>query len=93
MNIDVEFDSAKEAVNLAKHHVSLADAEILLAGPHVIEVDDRAEYGEERIIATGNIAGRLHVCIYTLRGMTYRIISLRKANGREVDAYRKSRSG
>ena len=93
MSLDVEFDSAKDAANLTKHHVSLADAEILLAGPHIIEVDDRTEYGEERIIATGEIAGRPHVCIYTLRGMTYRIISLRKANRREVDAYRKSRSG
>jgi uncharacterized protein len=93
MSLNVEFNSAKEAVNLAKHHISLADAEILLAGSHVVEVDDRAEYGEERIIATGEIAGRLHVCIYTLRGMTYRVISLRKANRREVDAYRKSRSG
>jgi uncharacterized DUF497 family protein len=29
----------------------------------------------------------MHVCVYTLRGEAYRIIPLRKANRREVDAY------
>jgi uncharacterized DUF497 family protein len=38
-------------------------------------------------MAYGLIHGRMHVCVYTLRGEVCRIISLRKANRREVDAY------
>lgn len=49
--------------------------------------DARRDYGERRVIADGLIRGRMHVCVYTLRGDTHRIISPRKANGREVDAY------
>jgi uncharacterized DUF497 family protein len=49
--------------------------------------DTRRDYGEPRVIAYGLIRGRINVCVYTLRGDIYRIISLRKANRREVDAY------
>ncbi len=70
--------------------MSLNDPAILLNGAHTVDVDDRVSYGEERFIAKGDIAGRLHVCVHTLRGATYRIISLRKANRREIHAYRQS---
>jgi len=78
------FDSTKDEVNLAKHGVSLALAEVLFAGPHVSEADDRFEYGEVREISFGLIAGRLFVCVYVDRGADRRVISLRKANRREV---------
>ena len=47
------------------------------------------EYGEHRMIALGEITGRVHVCVYMVRDGKRRVISLRKANRREVDAYRK----
>jgi uncharacterized DUF497 family protein len=87
--VNIECDPAKDAANRAKHGVSLFAAERLLSAPHAVEIDDRFEYGEQREIATGEIAGRLFVCVYTLRGDIYRIVSLRKANQREIDAYRK----
>ena len=49
--------------------------------------DARREYGEPRFVAYGLIRNRMHVCVYTLRGDAHRIISLRKANRSEVDAY------
>jgi len=58
------FDPAKDAINRAKHGVSLALAEILFAGPHATTSDDRFDYGEVRQIAFGLIAGRLFVCVY-----------------------------
>ena len=88
--IDIEFDGTKEKANLAKHGISLGFAEILLSGPHLAVLDDRFAYGEERWQATGEIAGRLFVCVYTVHHDAYRIISLRKANWREVNAYRQS---
>jgi uncharacterized protein len=50
---------------------------------------DRA--GETRYMAMGEIAGRLHVLVYTKRGQSLRIISLRRANKREVKRYEKTR--
>jgi uncharacterized protein len=50
-------------------------------------IDDRDDYGEERWVALGLIGNRVHAMIYTMRRDNIRIISLRKANGREVDYY------
>lgn len=81
------FDPAKDAVNRAKHGVSLALAEILFAGRHLSVSDDRFEYGEIREVAFGLINGRLFVCVYADREAERRVISLRKANKREVKRY------
>jgi len=81
------FDPAKDAVNGAKHGVSLALAEVLFAGPHVAMTDDRFDYGEVRKIAFGRINGRLFVRVYADRAAERRVISLRKANKREVKRY------
>ncbi|WP_428533095.1 BrnT family toxin [Rhodopila sp.] len=81
------FDPAKDAINQAKHGVTLALAEILFAGPHVATTDDRFDYGEVRQIALGQIGGRVFVCVYVDRQAERRIISLRKANRREVTRY------
>ncbi len=81
--MDIEFDDAKDAVNIAKHGVSL------VLGAAVIEnrvgevADDRRDYGEARINAFGLVAGRLLVCTYTMRNGAYRIISVRRAGRQE----------
>jgi hypothetical protein len=49
--------------------------------------DTRRNYGEDRIIALGFIADGLHVLVFTMRGRTLRVISLRKANRKERKAY------
>ena len=85
--MDFEFDPAKEEANLAKHAVSLTLAEVLFAGPHVSVQDDRFDYGEVRQVAFGCILERLFVCVFVDRGSTRRVISLRKANSREVKRY------
>ena len=81
------YDPAKDTANLAKHGVSLALAEVLFAGPHVSMTDDRFEYGEVREVAFGFINDRLFVCVYADRDAERRVISLRKANMREVKRY------
>jgi uncharacterized protein len=81
------FDPGKDASNQVKHGVSLALAEVLFAGPHVSMTDDRFDYGEVRAIAFGLIRGRHFVCVYADRGAERRVISLRKANKREVKRY------
>jgi uncharacterized DUF497 family protein len=55
-----------------------------------VSVDDRFDYGEERLIALAPMRGRLYVVGYQLRGQTRRIISFRKANKQEERAYAKA---
>ena len=58
------------------------------SSPFTIEsIDDRFDYGEERIVATGDMNGTIIVVVYRLRGETIRIISARKANRHERDSY------
>ena len=88
-DVGLVFDPAKDMVNRAKHGVSLALAEVLFAGPHVTMTDDRFDYGEVRNVAFGLINGRLLACVYADRVAERRVISLRKANRREVERYGK----
>ncbi len=53
----IEFDPAKDAVNRAKHGISLAAASVLLQGPILIIEDNRRDYGEDRWLAIGAIQG------------------------------------
>lgn len=83
----ITFDAAKDAANIEKHGVSLAEAldlewDWLLAVP-----DDRRDYGEERWRGFAPIGQRVFCVIFTERGEELRIISLRKANKREVSRY------
>jgi uncharacterized DUF497 family protein len=87
--VEFEFDPSKDEANRTKHGVSLALAEVLLAGPHLTVEDDRINYGEASGIAFGHVRERLFVCVFVDRGSTRRIISLRKANWREVKRYGK----
>lgn len=81
------FDPAKDASNITKHGMSLAEAVKIEWDTLWAKPDDRADYGEVRMIGYAYIGHRLHCVVYTDRGDTRRIISLRKANSREVKHY------
>src|ERR1700733_7853584 len=85
------FDPAKDVANQAKHGVSLALAELLFAGHHVSIADVRFDYGEIRKVAFGLVNSRMFACVYVERAGERRIISLRKANQREVRRYGQTR--
>jgi uncharacterized protein len=82
-----EFDPAKDATNRAKHMVSLGDAAKLNWDRVIAKLDTRANYGEPRQIGYGPIGNRLYCVVFVDRGEIRRIISLRKANNREIDRY------
>ena len=82
-----EWDSAKAEINEAKHGVAFEAALDFDWDTALVAEDDRFDYGEPRFIAFGLIADRLHVLVYTMRGETVRIISLRKANEKEETIY------
>jgi len=81
------FDPAKSAKNVAERDIDFAIAGTFDFGSAVVATDDRKNYGEVREVATGFIGQRLHVLVFTMRGETCHVISLRKANKREATAY------
>ncbi|AAF84371.1 BrnT family toxin [Xylella fastidiosa] len=85
--MNYEFDSAKSESNLDKHGLSLADADGFEWETAVVREDTRKQYAEPRFEAKGYIGNRLHVMVFCLRGDAVRVISLRKANSREVKSY------
>jgi uncharacterized DUF497 family protein len=83
----IEFDPSKDASNREKHGVSLALAEGLDWDAALVWVDARFEYEEIRMIALAPKTGILYYVAFVDRGTVRRIISLRRANRREVKYY------
>ena len=83
----IEFDPTKDAANLAKHGVSLALAADLDWEAALVWIDDRFEYNETRMIALAPKTGILYYVAFVDRGEARRVISLRRANRREVKHY------
>ena len=83
----IEFDPAKDAANQAKHGLSLALAIELDWEAALVWVDARFEYEELRMIALAPKTEILYYVAFVERGAARRIISLRRANRREVSHY------
>ncbi|MGB6008173.1 BrnT family toxin [Castellaniella sp.] len=81
------FDPVKDIGNRRKHGVSLTAVHDFEWDEALSTRDTRQDYGEDRMIAIGYIGLRLHVVVYVDRQDVRRIISLRKANAREVSRY------
>lgn len=82
-----EFDPAKDTSNFKKHGLSLALASLLAWDDALVWVDDRFDYGECRMIALAPETGILYFVAFVDRGSVRRVISLRRANRREVKHY------
>jgi uncharacterized DUF497 family protein len=83
----IEFDPAKDISNQSKHGVSLALAGKLDWEAALVWIDERFEYGETRMIALAPETETLYCVAFVDRGSVRRIISLRRANRREVKYY------
>lgn len=83
----ITFDLAKDEVNQAKHGVSLSLARNLDWSDVMAKPDTRRDYGELREIGYGVIENRLYCVVFTQRHDAMHVISLRKANSREVKNY------
>lgn len=81
----IEFDENKNRTNIEKHGVTLAMAAEFDFEAAIVGV--RKVNGEVRNVALSFIGRRLHVLVYVRRGEKLRVISLRKANKREVKYY------
>jgi hypothetical protein len=86
--MEIEFDPAKGDATLEARGLDMARETEILSGQALTVEDDRQDYGEMRSITVGLLDDRMVVVVWTQHGERRRIISLRKANDREQDAYR-----
>lgn len=85
--MQIEFDPDKRAKTLLERGLDFARAGEVFAGPLLNIPDSRVDYGEQRFATFGLLDGRWIVLIWTPRGEVRRIISMRKANEREITKY------
>lgn len=90
--MNYQWDPNKAASNLKKHGVEFADAVGVLEDESALWREDVGEYVEERFVAVGmDYLGRILVVVFTFRGDDIRIISARKATGKERRVYESRR--
>jgi uncharacterized DUF497 family protein len=82
--VRISFDPTKNERNVRERGLSFGAAADFDFDSALVWVDDRQPYGETRYVAIGWLYGRLHVLCFTEAPGGIRVISLRKANPREV---------
>lgn len=85
MKIEYDFDKNKH--NIKERGLSFDLAIGFDFENAVIKQDTRQDYGEIRYQALGLIYNRVYFIAFSIRGDAIRVISLRKANSREVRFY------
>jgi uncharacterized DUF497 family protein len=80
----MDFAPRKRNKTLIERGLDFARAEEVFAGVNVTAEDARFDYGDPRFTTVGVLDGRIVVVVWTPRGEVRRIISMRKANEREI---------
>jgi len=87
--MEIEFDEAKNKRNILERGLSFERVSEIDFNEVVIYPDNRNDYGEIRYIGLCYLDKRLHILVFTEVKKGIRVISLRKANNREVTRYGK----
>lgn len=86
--LEFEWDKNKAEMNLSKHGIAFQHAVKAFSDHFAIElIDEREDYGEERINLIGMCDGVILHVAYTERGERIRIISARRAEKHEQEYY------
>ena len=78
---------AKREKTLRERGLDFRRAREVFDSRHLTFVDDRRDYGELRFITAGWLDERIVVFVWTPRGRAWRVISMRKANEREIKRF------
>ncbi len=89
LEMNIEWDSAKNEENKRKHHISFEAASYVFADPFRLERYDRSENNrrKEDTYQTLGKVGEVLFVVYTERKESYRLISARLANAEERRIY------
>ena len=85
--MNISYDPGKNEKNIAERGISFEQVVEFEWSSALIVEDSRKDYGEPRFQALGFIGKRLHAQVFTPRAGLVHVISLRKANRREVKRY------
>jgi hypothetical protein len=86
-------EGSKAGINFRKHGVRMPEAIPVFDDPYAITITDEESHpDEQRFVTLGmGAAGRLLVVVYTWRGESIRIISVRPAEAQEREEYEAER--
>lgn len=90
VRLALEFDTAKSDRNQRERGLPFGRVAEFDFESALVRIDRRKEYGEIRFVALGLIDGRVHAVCFTFVKAGIRVISLRKANKREVRCHEQS---
>ncbi|MCB1618462.1 MAG: BrnT family toxin [Pseudomonadales bacterium] len=90
--MEIAFDPDKSARNLLERGLSFERVAEFDFESALFEEDRRRDYGELRIRSFGFLDGRLHALVFVTTQVGIRVISLRRANAREVRHYHEQTS-
>jgi uncharacterized DUF497 family protein len=85
-------DPNKSRANYFKHGIVLEFAQHLEWTNKMVWLDVRHNYNEDRMHGLVPLEGRVYAVVYVMRAESTRMISLRKANNREIKQYEKKYS-
>lgn len=83
----ITFDLCKRDKTLLERGLDFGRASEVFDGINMTIEDVRYDYGEHRYITVGHLDERVVVIVWTRRGIARRIISMRKANEREIKQF------
>ena len=88
MSIEFEWDPEKARTNSHKHGIRFADAQTVFSDDRALTIQDSFPF-EQRFVLVGEDAiGRVLVVVFTWQDGRIRLISARKATGRERQQYK-----
>ena len=82
-----EWDEAKRRINLTRHGIDFLDIPPVFDGLTADLVDERYNYGEERLFTLGLLNGEVVAIGYTQNGDLIRLITARRASRNEEIKY------
>jgi uncharacterized DUF497 family protein len=82
-----EWDEVKNQRNIKERQIDFGVAPRIWEDTSLKVFAGYTKDGEPRYLALGNLEGRLHAVVYTLRGTVIRIISMRIASRKERKIY------
>ena len=91
--MEFEWDEEKRQQTLKERGIDILYAALIFEGKTLTRIDDRRDYGEERLISLGVVDGEAFIVVHTEREGVIRLITAWKGGRRDRDYYQKSIAG
>jgi hypothetical protein len=87
--MEFEWDDNKNFQNIQNHGIDFNDVGEIFSGPMIVNIDERFDYGEDRLIGIGFMKSIIAIVVFIEKDAdVIRIISARKANKYEARQFK-----